>query len=67
MSEKETSKNIISEKKCKTCLWLAATPKDVKPAIGIGWCHRHAPTINGYPIAFADDWCGDHNFNKEAL
>lgn len=25
-----------------------------------GRCRRNAPTLKGYPVVFADDWCGEH-------
>jgi hypothetical protein len=27
-------------------------------------CRRHAPTMNGYPVVFEDDWCGDHKLDE---
>ena len=37
------------------------------PPVHIGRCRRHAPTMNGYPVVFVNDWCGDHKLNEEAL
>lgn len=25
-----------------------------------GRCRRNAPTMKGYPVVFAEDWCGEH-------
>lgn len=25
-----------------------------------GRCRRRSPTMKGYPVVFADDWCGEH-------
>jgi len=33
----------------------------------LGRCRRHAPTMNGYPAVFCDDWCGDHKINENAI
>ena len=30
-------------------------------------CRRHAPTVNGYPAVFQNDWCGDHKLDKAAM
>ncbi len=30
----------------------------------VGRCRRHAPTINGYPVVFMTDWCGDHRLDE---
>lgn len=42
---------------CKTCMWFA-------PKGNLGRCRRHAPTMNGYPVVFLDDWCGDHKLQE---
>ena len=60
---------------CSTCAFYA--PKTLE----IGRCRKKAPTMNGYPVVYAEhDWCGDHKLdtnpskerfteqqNKEAL
>jgi hypothetical protein len=56
--------------KCSTCMWFAlkvpgdpgdyATPR-------LGRCRRHAPTMNGFPAVFVDDWCGDHKLDENKL
>ena len=54
---------------CATCMWwvqkVASTPGPA-PESGnvIGRCRRHAPTMNGYPVAFSGDWCGDHKLDE---
>ena len=30
-------------------------------------CRRHAPTINGYPAVYLNDWCGDHKLSKKQM
>jgi hypothetical protein len=37
-----------------------------KPRV-LGRCRRHAPTMNGYPAVFEDDWCGDHKLDETKL
>ena len=44
--------------RCKTCMWFAVK-KDP-----IGRCRRHAPAMNGYPVVYITDWCGDHKLNE---
>lgn len=29
-----------------------------------GRCRRHAPTMNGFPVVFESDWCGDHKLDE---
>ena len=53
--------------KCKTCMWFV--PKE--PAKGLtydlGRCRKHAPTMNGFPAVFVNDWCGDHKLDENKL
>ena len=30
-------------------------------------CRRHAPTMQGYPGVYPEDWCGDHKMAKEQM
>jgi hypothetical protein len=54
--------------RCKTCMWFAVKrPDDPGVMVEIGRCRRHAPTITGYPVVFASDWCGDHKLNENAI
>ena len=47
--------------KCSTCMWYK--PKgDVDT--DVGRCRRHAPTMSGWPVMFATDWCGDHKLDE---
>lgn len=63
--------------RCKTCMWFvpkrpAPTPQPdggtlQQLTIDVGRCRRHAPTMNGYPVVFVNDWCGDHKLNENTL
>ena len=54
---------------CMTCMWFVwkelAEGND-KPK-HVGRCRRHAPTMNGYPVVFGTDWCGDHKLDENAI
>ena len=52
-----------------TCMWYVMKAKSggSKKAAPIGRCRRHAPTMNGYPVVFETDWCGDHKLNENAI
>ena len=54
---------------CSTCMWYVVKSKseDSENTAPIGRCRRHAPTMNGYPVVFETDWCGDHKLNENAL
>ena len=49
--------------RCQSCMWsvMKEVPEGSKI---VGRCRRHAPTMNGYPVIFADDWCGDHKLDE---
>ena len=42
--------------KCKTCMWHVNFR-----------CRIHAPSMNGYPAVYPDDWCGDHKMDKVTM
>lgn len=53
--------------KCMTCLWFV--PKELA-SLGtgkVGRCRRHAPTMNGYPVVYMNDWCGDHRVDENKV
>lgn len=55
--------------RCSTCMWYVdKRPKDglstTKP---VGRCRRHAPAMNGYPVVFPGDWCGDHRLDENKI
>ena len=70
---KHRSKNM----RCTTCIWFAVKVPDFPDTeiakIGnivsprIGRCHKHAPTMNGYPVVFESDWCGDHKIDENKI
>lgn len=61
--------------KCKTCMWFSPKlpsseklnsmgyDKDAQ-VYDMGRCRRHAPSMNGYPVVFVNDWCGDHKLDE---
>lgn len=56
--------------KCSTCMWFVEkqtpepAPADRGKASEVGRCRRRAPTMNGYPVVFVQDWCGDHKLDE---
>lgn len=48
---------------CSTCMWFVskADPGSIST---IGRCRKHAPTMNGYPVTYTTDWCGDHKLRS---
>lgn len=51
---------------CSTCMWCAAKAEEGQ-VIEVGRCRRHAPTMNGYPVVYMTDWCGDHKLDADKL
>lgn len=50
---------------CKTCMWFVMKVlKDSECTAPIGRCRRHSPTMQGYPVCFEADWCGDHKLDE---
>ena len=47
--------------RCASCMWF------VEKAGPVGRCRRHAPTMNGYPVVYETDWCGDHKINETKI
>lgn len=54
--------------RCRSCMWFVGKPSNgggIDPVRGpIGRCRRHAPSMNGYPVVFITDWCGDHKLDE---
>jgi hypothetical protein len=51
--------------RCSTCMYFC--PKSsLDGVVRLGRCRRHAPTMNGYPVVFPHDWCGDHKLDENS-
>jgi hypothetical protein len=53
--------------RCNTCMWFVPKQPDAKLGYDLGRCRRHAPTIDGYPVVFVTDWCGDHRVDENKV
>jgi len=64
--------------KCLTCMWFVykypvvqvdSNDKELlsPTELNIGRCRRHAPSMNGYPVVFVSDWCGDHKLDETKI
>jgi len=51
---------------CKTCIYFVVKESRDKETT-IGRCRRHSPTMNGYPVVFKTDWCGDHKLDENVV
>jgi len=51
---------------CHSCMWYIEKIKNTTSlnTAPIGRCRRRAPTMNGYPVVFDTDWCGDHKLDE---
>ena len=55
---------------CSTCMWYVHKDREEPMAEDQAWpgrCRRHAPTMNGYPVVFDSDWCGDHKIDENKI
>lgn len=60
--------------RCGTCMWFVVKPNpsksmdiDETDVMVLGRCRKHAPTLNGWPAIFNEDWCGDHKLDETKL
>lgn len=60
---KHRSKRMV----CDTCMWFVPKQLESLGNSKIGRCRRHAPTMNGYPVVYMTDWCGDHKLNENVV
>jgi Pyruvate/2-oxoacid:ferredoxin oxidoreductase delta subunit len=62
-------KHRSSTMRCETCMWYL--PKEIPAGSDhdrvVGRCRRHAPTMNGFPVVYKTDWCGDHKLDEEKI
>jgi len=67
---KDPWKHRAKQMRCSSCMWFVAKEqKQPDTAIEIpmpvlGRCRRHAPTHDGFPAVFEQDWCGDHKLDE---
>ena len=52
---------------CGTCMYFVPKEKKVVGAALLGRCRRRAPSMQGYPVVFETDWCGDHKMDENKL
>ena len=62
IDEKDPWKHRSVKMRCATCMWFV-----LKDPGAIGRCRRHAPTMNGFPAVFPEDWCGDHKIDETKI
>lgn len=51
---------------CMACMFYCVKVAENVPS-AIGRCRRHAPSMNGYPVVFQTDWCGDHKLDENKI
>lgn len=49
--------------KCSSCIWFVLKGA----SSNLGRCRRRSPSMNGYPAAFTNDWCGDHKLDENKV
>ena len=55
--------------KCHTCMFYVpkAPREEANRNPTMGRCRRHAPELDGWPVVFLTDWCGDHKLDEEKI
>lgn len=57
--------------RCKSCMYFVpkvpAGEMGLVNSVNIGRCRRHAPSMNGYPVVFTRDFCGDHKLDENKI
>lgn len=57
--------------KCSSCMWYVQKVKTENACKNqnnvLGRCRKHAPTMNGFPAVFPNDWCGDHKLDENKI
>lgn len=55
--------------KCNTCMFYVPKfiPAGSDHSPTVGRCRRHSPTMNGFPVVYVNDWCGDHKLDEEKI
>lgn len=55
---------------CMTCMWFLVKGSRLQATTGpmkgeqVGRCRRHSPSLDGFPVVFGADWCGDHKVDE---
>jgi hypothetical protein len=60
----------IDQRECVAQPAFGLCPRSVPASLGtshVGRCRRHAPTMNGYPVVYINDWCGDHRIDENKV
>jgi len=52
---------------CLSCMYFMVKSNDAKEPTKVGRCRRHAPSMQGWPVMFTTDWCGDHKLNENCV
>jgi hypothetical protein len=56
--------------RCFTCTFFVPKARNSPSLLDdpiLGRCRKHAPTLNGWPAVFENDWCGDHKLDENKL
>ena len=62
-------KHRSEEMRCRTCMFFVEkVKKDMQDKdVLIGRCRERSPTMKGWPVMFATDWCGAHKLDENKI
>jgi len=65
-NNKDNWKHKSTGMQCRTCMYFVPKAEEGK-ITEVGRCRKHAPTLEGWPVMFLSDWCGDHKLDADKL
>lgn len=69
LDELDNWKHRSANMRCRTCMFFVGKLKEgmQDKDILIGRCRECSPTMKGWPVMFADDWCGAHKLDENKI
>lgn len=55
---------------CATCMWYvqkAQSADNPVVAVAVGRCRKKSPSMDGWPVMFSSDWCGQHKLDENKV
>ncbi len=53
--------------RCRTCRFYVQKASAQQASGELGRCRRNAPTMQGFPVVFPLDWCGEHKLDENRV
>lgn len=53
--------------RCRTCMYYVPKASASPLYLEVGRCRRRSPTMQGWPVIYPEDWCGDHKLDADKI